>query len=108
MLGSQWKTAREGVEGHNCSQRVMVPWRHFQAMRPSVSRQGRAKSQVPRERTVLYWWMHQRHRGNAGTMVLTHKRAPPAKGDQNPKTCGRLTQAPAGTNPTTGQAAATF
>ena len=40
---SQWKTAREGVEGHTCSQRLMVPWRHFQAMRPSVSRRG-AKS----------------------------------------------------------------
>ena len=45
--GSQWKTAREGVEGRNCSQRVMVPWRHFQAMRPSVSRR---RGQRPRYR----------------------------------------------------------
>ena len=40
---------------------------------------GRAKSQVPRD--ARYWWTYERHRGNAGTMVLIHQRAPPAKGD---------------------------
>ena len=40
-------------------------------------------------------------------MVFTHKRAPPARAT-NTKTGGRLTQAPAGTNPTTGQGAAFF
>ena len=102
---SMWKTTREGV-GHNCSQRVMVPWRHFQAMRPSVSRQG---GQSPRHREyVRYWWSYQRHHGNAGTLVLTHKRVPPPARATNPKNGVRLTQAPAGTNPTTGQAAVYF
>ena len=41
---------------------------------------GKAESQVPRD--ARYWWTYQRHRGNVGTMLLTHKRAPPAKGDQ--------------------------
>ena len=40
-------------------------------------------------------------------MVLSHKRAPPARAT-NPKTGGRLTQAPVGTNPTTGQAVVIF
>ena len=65
----------------------------------------RAKSQAPRD--ARCWWTYQRHRGNAGTMVLTHNRAPPARAT-NPKTGGRLTQAPAGSNPTTGQAAFFF
>ena len=42
---------------------------------------GRAKSQVPRD--ARCWCSYQRHGGNAGTMVLTHKRAPPA-GATNP------------------------
>ena len=94
------------MERYHCSQRVMVPVWHFQAMRPSVSRRrgqspryreyarlapGRAKSQVPRD--ARYWWTYQRHRGNAGTMVLTHKRAPPPpppprKGRPTPKLAG--------------------
>ena len=47
-------TAREGM-GAACSQRVMVPGRRFQAMRPSVSRPGRAKSQAQRVRTLLVY-----------------------------------------------------
>ena len=45
-------TAREGMSAA-CSQRVMVPSRRFQAMRPSVSRLGGQSHQVPRVRTVL-------------------------------------------------------
>ena len=66
---------------------------------------GRAKSQVPRD--ARYWCSYQRHRGNAGTKVSSHKRTLPAR-TTNPKTGGRLTQGPAGTNPTTGQAAVIF
>ena len=40
-------TVVRGLESHNCSQRVMVLWRHFQAMRPSVSHRG---GQSPRYR----------------------------------------------------------
>ena len=54
---------------------------------------GAAKSQVGDAR---YWCSYQQHRGNAGTQVSSHKRAPPARAT-NPKTGGRLTQAPAGT-----------
>ena len=43
--------------------------------------QVRAKSQVPRD--ARYWWTYQRHRGNVGTMLLTQKRAPLAKGGQS-------------------------
>ena len=95
-------TAREGM-GAVCSQRATVeafPIHETQRLAP-----GRAKSQVPRD--ARYWWTYQRHRGNVGTMVLSHKRAPPARAT-NTKTGGRLTQAPAGTNPTTGQAAVYF
>ena len=79
---------------------------------------GRAKSKVPRARTsragegkvpgtasthvsrrggrspryreyVRYWWTYQRHRENAGTMVLTHKRVPLRTGDQPQNWPGR-------------------
>ena len=66
----------------------------------------RAKSQVPRD--ARYWCTYRRHPGNAGpSPVSSHKRAPPARAT-NPETGGRLTQAPAGTNPKTGQAAVIF
>ena len=44
---------------------------HFQPMRPSV----------PDREYARCCWTYQRHRGDAGTMVLIHQRAPPAKGD---------------------------
>ena len=56
-----------GYDGHNCPQRVMVNGEQdFQAMRPSDSRWG---GQSPRYRET-----HGTggHRGNAGTMVLSH------------------------------------
>ena len=40
--------------------------------------------------------------------MSTHRRAPPAKGDQPIKTGGQLTRAPVGTSPTTGQASSHF
>ena len=70
-------------------------------MRPSASRRG---GQSPRYREYArYRCTYRRHHGNAGSMVLSHKRAPPTRAT-NPQTGGRLTQAPAGTNPKTGQA----
>ena len=82
---SKWNTARKGAECH-CSQRVMVPWRHFQAMRPSVSRRG---GQSPRYREYArYWWTYQRYRGNAGTKVSSHKRALLPQGRPTPKLVG--------------------
>ena len=76
---SKWNTARKGVARHDSSQRVMVPWRHFQAVRPSVSRR---RGQSPRYRET---------HGTGGRTCSTVgmlgswcklKRAPPAKGDQ--------------------------
>ena len=86
-------SAQKGGGRHNCSQRVMVPWRHFQAMRPSVSRWG---AQSPR---------YREHAGGrtSGTVGMLGPRRRLTSG-HSPQ--GRLIQkAPAGTNPTTGQAA---
>ena len=49
---------------------------------------GRAKSQLTRD--ASYWCPYQRRCGNAGTVTLSHKRAPPARAT-NPQTGGRLT-----------------
>ena len=67
---------------------------------------GRAKSQEPRVRTVLVdvpaalWecWDHG----------VDSKAGAPSASATNPKTAGRLTHAPAGTNPTTGHATVYF
>ena len=70
------------AQGHNCSPSVMVPWNHFQAMRPTVSRRGR---QSPRYREYArYWWKYQRHRGSAGTHGVDSQAGTPPQGRTNP------------------------
>ena len=71
-------------------------------MRPSDSSDEHLLvGRKPKTGSRQHMWTYRRHRVNTGTMVLTHKRAPPARAT-NPQTGGLLAQAPVGTNPTTG------
>ena len=88
-------TAREGIERCHCSQRVMVPWRHFQTMRPSVSRR---EGQSPRYRET---------HGNGGcTSSIVGMLGPWCRLTCAPPPSPRKGRPT--TNPTTGQAVAIF
>ena len=96
--------------GHGAERRTAFPNHETQghgAERRTAFSSHETQRLAPDRECTRYWWTYQRRRGNAGTMVLTHQRAPPARAT-NPKIGGRLTQAPVGTNPTTCQAAVTF
>ena len=53
------------------------------------------------------WWTYQRHRGMPGPWCC-FTNGHPSEWATTPKTGGRLSQAPAGTNPTTGQSVVIF
>ena len=81
-----WERQHVQVEGHNCSQRVMVPRRHFQAMRPSVSRRG----QSPRYREYArHRWTYGRRRGECWDHGVDSQAGIPRKGDQPHNWAGR-------------------